>query len=114
MRMRRRLAGAAIVATAVFAPFASAQDASQAQELANCAGAVAAIGGFDVLSFPRGAEGEWAPVMTAILAALNREPGVEGMSGRYAASAAREFWSEQPPTELDAAAQACRTRYGSN
>jgi hypothetical protein len=65
-----------------------------------------------VLAFPRGATGEWAPVLAAIIEALNREPGVEGMTGRYAASAARSYWAERPRSEREAAAGQCRARFG--
>lgn len=90
---------------------ASAQSASRAQELSNCAGAVAAQGNLDVLTYPRGAGGEWASALGRILEALNREEGVEGMTGRYAASAAKGFWQEQPASERAAAANECRARY---
>jgi hypothetical protein len=108
---------------AMFAAFAAAalagapahaqSEASLAQDLSNCAGAVAAQGNLDVLTYPRGASGEWAPVLGAILNAMNREEGVEGMTGRYAASAAKGFWAEQPAAERAAAANECRARFGS-
>ncbi|MGD9967397.1 MAG: hypothetical protein AB7T59_12805 [Hyphomonadaceae bacterium] len=85
--------------------------ASLAQDLSNCAGAVAAHANLDVLNYPRGASGEWSPVLGVILEALNREEGVEGMTGRYAASAAKGFWQEQPAAERAAAANECRTRF---
>lgn len=111
-----RLAAAATLALTLFIWPAQAQspDASQAQDLSNCAGAVAAHASLDVLAFPQGAAGEWAPVLGAILERLNQEAGVEGMTGRYAASAARGFWAEQPAAEREAAANQCRARYGSN
>jgi hypothetical protein len=93
--------------------WAQPPNASQAQELANCAGAVAAVGNLDVVAFPAGAEGEWAPVMARILEALNAQPGVEGITGRYAASAARGHWLEQPRAEQERAANECRRRYRS-
>jgi hypothetical protein len=106
---------AAIAAAALLSGPARAQspDASLAQDLSSCAGAVAAQGDLDVLNYPRGASGEWAPTLGAILEALNREEGVEGMTGRYAASAAKGFWAEQPAAERRAAANACRTRFAS-
>lgn len=106
---------AILIAAAILATPATAQspEASQAQDLSNCAGAVAAVGDIDVLTYPRGARGEWADALGRILARLNREEGVEGMTGRYAASAARSFWEEQPNSELEAAAAACRQRYTS-
>lgn len=103
---------AALGAAALGTP-AQAQNASMAQDLSNCAGAVAAVGNLDVLTYPRGASGEWAPLLGRILDALNREEGVEGMTGRYAASAAKGFWQEQPGAERTAAANQCRTRFGS-
>lgn len=102
---------AALAAAALVGTPAQAQNASQAQELSNCAGAVAAAGDLDVLTYPRGASGEWAQLLGRILEALNREEGVEGMTGRYAASAAKGFWQEQPAADRNAAANACRARF---
>lgn len=104
---------AAMVAASLALSPAAAQSASEAQELSNCAGAVAAEGNLDVLTYPRGASGEWAPVLGRILEALNRQEGVEGMTGRYAASAAKGFWQEQSAAERAAAANECRTRFAS-
>ena len=104
---------AALAAAALVSAPAHAQNASQAQDLSNCAGAVAAAGNLDVLTYPRGATGEWSLVLGRILEALNVEAGVEGMTGRYAASAAKGFWLEQPVADRTAAANACRTRFGS-
>lgn len=108
----RKLALAALMGGALLASPAHAQDASQAQDLTNCAGAIAAHADLDVLAYPRGARGEWAPVLGRIVDAMNREPGIEGMTGRYAASAAREYWNEQPRDAREAAATACRARFG--
>ena len=108
----RNAVAAALGVVALSAP-AQAQNASMAQDLSNCAGAVAPVGNLDVLTYPRGASGEWAPLLGRILDALNREEGVEGMTGRYAASAAKGFWQEQPAAERTAAANQCRTRFGS-
>ncbi len=112
--MDRRLAAGVLIASIVMVAPAAAQDpdASQAQDLSNCAGAVAAVGNFDLLTHPRGASGEWAGVLARILERLNTEPGVEGMTGRYAASAAKDHWREQPRAEQEAAANACRERFG--
>jgi hypothetical protein len=44
---------------------------------------------------------------------MNHEEGVEGMTGRYAASAAKGFWAEQPAAERAAAANECRARFAS-
>ena len=111
--MVRRVLAAAFVLSALTAP-AAAQDpsASLAQDLSNCAGAVAAIGNLDVLTQPGGASGEWSDALGRILARLNEQEGVEGMTGRYAASAARSYWSEQPQAERQATANACRERFG--
>lgn len=107
-----------IAAAALFTAPAEAQtqspDASLAQDLSSCAGAVAAHADLDVVAYPRNASGDWAPVLGAILERLNHEEGVEGMTGRYAASAAKDFWREQSATEREAAATACRARFGSN
>lgn len=103
---------AALAAVALSTP-AHAQNASQAQELSGCAGAVAAVGNLDVLTYPRGATGEWSLVLGRILEALNVEEGVEGMTGRYAASAAKGFWLEQPAAQRTAAANECRARFAS-
>lgn len=104
---------AALGAIALTSAPAQAQNANQAQELSNCAGAVAAVGNLDVLTYPNGASGEWAALLGRILEALNREAGVEGMTGRYAASAAKGFWQEQSGAERQAAAAECRARFGS-
>lgn len=114
--MVRRILAAAFVSSALLAAPAAAQNpnASLAQDLSSCAGAVAAVGNLDVLTHPRGASGEWADVLGRILARLNQEDGVEGMTGRYAASAARSFWAERPSAERTAAANACRERFGAS
>ncbi|MGQ0533372.1 MAG: hypothetical protein ACT4OF_11875 [Caulobacteraceae bacterium] len=106
---------AALAAAALLSAPAQAQSpgASLAQDLSNCAGAVAAHANLDVLNYPRGATGEWAPVLGVILEAMNHEEGIEGMTGRYAASAAKGFWAEQPTAERAAAANACRARFAS-
>ncbi len=100
------------VATLMAAPV-QAQNASSAQDLSYCAGAIAAHGNLDVLAYPAGASGEWAPVLGRILDALNREEGVEGMTGRYAASAAKSYWLDQPARARAAVANECRIRFGS-
>ncbi|MEQ1489838.1 MAG: hypothetical protein ABL932_04750 [Terricaulis sp.] len=104
---------AALGAAALISAPAQAQNASMAQDLSNCAGAVAAVGNLDVLTYPRGATGEWSLVLGRILEALNVEEGVEGMTGRYAASAAKGFWLEQPAADRSAAASQCRARFAS-
>ncbi len=104
---------AALGAAALISAPAQAQSASMAQDLSNCAGAVAAVGNLDVLTYPRGATGEWSLVLGRILEALNVEEGVEGMTGRYAASAAKGFWLEQPAADRTAAANQCRARFAS-
>jgi hypothetical protein len=106
------LAAALAFAAATAPAAAQSPSASRAQDLANCAGAVAALADFDVITFPAGAYGEWQPVLARILDALNREPGVEGMTGRYAAGAARTYWLERPRAERERAAGECRTQFG--
>ncbi|HVK80965.1 MAG TPA: hypothetical protein VM915_10140 [Verrucomicrobiae bacterium] len=110
----RKLAIAAALSAFAFAAPAKAQDpaASLAQDLTNCAGAIAAHANIDVLTYPRGASGAWADVLGGIIDAMNREEGVQGMSGRYAASAARAYWAEQPSATREAAANECRARFG--
>jgi hypothetical protein len=112
--MFRRLLAAAILTSTLVATPAASQDLSRslAQDLSTCAGAVAAVGNLDVLTHPNNSNGEWSDALTRILARLNTEPGVEGMTGRYAASAARSFWNEQPRAEREAAANQCRERFG--
>ncbi len=113
MRSLRTLTLAALLAGALAAPaHAQSPEASLAQDLSNCAGAISAHAGLDVLAYPRGAAGQWAPVLGAILDAMNREEGVEGMTGRYAASAAAEYWREQTASAREAEANACRARFG--
>lgn len=105
----------ALTLAALAAPAAAQTPrASQVQELANCAGAVAAVADFDVVTFPAGAHGEWTPVLTHILEMLAREPGMEGVSGRHAANAARSHWLERTETQRTRAAQECRRRYGAH
>lgn len=111
-RTGRTLALAALLGASMLATSAHAQEGSLAQDLTNCAGAVAAHADLNVLTFPQDASGEWAPVLQRIMDAMNTEPGVEGMTGRYASSAAREFWNEQPHDAREQAANACRTRFG--
>ena len=104
---------AALAAATLSAAPAQAQSASSAQDLSYCAGAVSAHANLDVLTYPRGASGAWADVLGRILEALNREDGVEGMTGRYAASASKGYWLEQPAAARAAAANECRARFGS-
>jgi hypothetical protein len=114
MNVRLALLALLTVTTNAAPVAAQSPGASQAQELADCAGAVAAFADFDVVTFPAGAYGEWAPVLAGILERLSREPGMEGMTGRYAASAARASWLERSSAELTRAASDCRRRYGAH
>jgi len=113
MRSLRTLTLAALLAGITLAP-AQAQDPEHlAQELANCAGAVAAQGRLNIHAYPQGARGEWAPVLGAILAAMNNERGVEGITGRDAAKAAADYWRDEASTsQREAAANECRARFG--
>lgn len=115
--MFRRSLAFAWLLSAMLAPPAQAQQqdlSDLAQDLSSCAGAVAAVGQLNVLTYPDGASGEWAPVLGRILRQLNTEPGLEGMTGRYAASAARAYWAEQPRAARERAANACRDRFGND
>jgi hypothetical protein len=105
-------AAAALLASALFATPGYAQTQSLAQDLSSCAGAVSAHGNLNVLSYPEGATGELAPLLGVILARLNVEPGVEGMTGRYAAADARRYWADQSRSRRQAAVNRCRTRFG--
>jgi len=106
------LAAAALLSAALVSAPARAQQGPSISALTTCAGAVAAVGDLNVLTYPRGASGEWSNVLGRILAQLNTMEGVEGMTGRYAASAARTHWLEQPVADRQAAANQCRTRFG--
>jgi hypothetical protein len=112
----RRMATAALVAAAFLVTPARAQTPSPsqslAQDLSSCAGAVAAQAGVDVLTYAPGGSNELSPLLDAILARLNVEPGVEGMTGRYAAADARRFWAEQPTRRRQTAVNRCRARFG--
>jgi hypothetical protein len=105
----------AVAAALMLAASAQAQspEASQAQDLSNCAGAVAAFADADIMRHPEGSSGVWSIVLGDILARLNREPGVEGMTGRIAANAARAYWAERPRAAQEQAATRCRARFGS-
>lgn len=109
--MRAMIVAALLVAGAAAARAQTpTPEASLAQELTNCAGAVASAGGFDVVHFTT-AEGEWGAALEAILARLAREPGVEGMTGRYAASAARAHWDDQAEQQRHQEAARCQARF---
>lgn len=107
---------AAAVSALMFLPPASAQtpspEASQIQDLTYCAGAIAALHGLNLLQPQNNPPGEWSTVLGAVLARLNREPGVEGMTGRIAADDARLYWREQSRARQERQATACRARFG--
>ncbi len=84
----------------------------QGGDLAECAGIVSAYAGLNPLTHPEGAGGEWHDLLTTILARLYTEPGLQGMTGRYAASAARAYWAGRPRARREAAARACQDRFG--
>lgn len=109
--MRFRLSLAAFAAALALSAAAHAQSNPpvSAQSLASCAGAIAASANINILSYAGG-----DAALDAILERMNREPGVEGMTGRYAASAARTHWSEQPAAERDAAVSRCRAQFATN
>jgi hypothetical protein len=107
---------AALILAVALAASANAQeqssDASLAQDLANCTGAVAAYADADVMAYPRGANGEWGELLGVLIVQMNSEPGIEGMTGRIAANAALSHWAEQPRAAQEVQANACRTRFG--
>src|SRR5687767_13185923 len=111
----RALAALLALAAALAPGAAGAQDegfSERAQRLASCAGAVAAHGGLSVIEYPTGRVGEWAPLLGVILEQLNRERGLEGMTGRDAANAARSHWAGRSRAAQEARVVDCRTRFG--
>jgi hypothetical protein len=111
--MFRPLSALVVAATLLSAPAtAQSPDASEAQDLSYCAGAVASAGRLNILTYPQGASGEWAPVLGRILEQLNTQEWLEGYTGRVAADEAKRFWNEQPRAERDAVAQRCRESFG--
>ena len=113
--LKAAVAAAALSALAFTAP-ADAQipspEASQIQDLTYCAGAIAALHGLNLLEPQTNPPGEWTTVLGAVLARLNREPGVEGYTGRVAADDARLYWREQSRARQERQANQCRTRFG--
>jgi hypothetical protein len=118
--MRKIIAASLCLAALAFSAAAHAQYrpayddiTEQGQDLAECAGIVAAQGGLNPVTHPHsGAEGEWPALLSAILVRLHVEPGLQGMSGRYAASAARTFWAARPRAARQVAADRCHDRFG--
>lgn len=108
-----KASAAVLFAAAMSAPAAYAQEGPSISAVTMCAGAIAAHANLNVLTYPRGASGEWADVLGRLLTQLNTMEGVEGMTGRYAASAARSHWLEQSSADRRAAATQCRERFGS-
>lgn len=111
----RALAAFLALAAALAPGAAAAQEegfSERADRLASCAGAVAAYGGYNVLEYPTGAVGDLAPLLGAILEQLNGERGLEGMTGRDAANAARSYWAGRPRAAQEARIVDCRTRFG--
>lgn len=106
------LAFAALAAPSSVAAQGDEGFSERAQRLASCAGAVAAYSGFNVLEYPVGAEGDFAPLLGVILEQLNRERGLEGMTGRDAANAARSYWAGRSRASQEARINDCRTRFG--
>jgi len=104
---------AMLFAAALLASPAQAQQGPSISALTNCAGAIGAHANINVVTYPQGASGEWSNVLGRILSQMNTMEGIEGMTGRYAASAARTYWLEQPRADREAAATQCRTRFGS-
>jgi hypothetical protein len=114
MSSSRKITLAALLMSALLVTPTQAQTGPSISALTLCAGAISAHRNIDVLTYPQGASGDWADVLGRILAQLNTMEGVEGMTGRYAASAARTYWNEQPRAARETAANDCRTRFGSN
>ncbi len=114
MSTMHKAAAAVLVAAALVVSPAQAQsdEGPSISAVTMCAGAIAAHANLNVLTYPRGASGEWADVLGRLLSQLNTMEGVEGMTGRYAASAARSHWAEQSAADRRAAAQQCRERFG--
>jgi len=81
--------------------------------IADCAGVVAAHGGLNPITHPHnGVEGAWPALLSTLLTRLHVEPGLQGMTGRYAASAARTYWAGRPRAARAAAANRCQARFG--
>src|SRR5262245_55030120 len=112
--MTLKTCAAALLTAALLAAPAAAQspDASQAQDLSNCAGAVAAHANRSGLNPQSNAAGEWSVALGAILTRMNREPGIEGMTGRIAADAARQYWESQSAAQRETAARRCQSQFG--
>lgn len=120
--MRRRLASVALVlciagcgqtapapADETQAP-APAVELSVRDMLVDCAGAIAAQGGLDPVADPStGSDAE--NTYFTVLALMDKEPGLEGASGREAARTARDAWMATSADELTARAAECTTRF---
>lgn len=106
---------AAAAALALATPAAAqipSPEASQIQDLTYCAGAIAALQGLNLLQPQNNPPGEWTTALGVILARLNHEPGVEGMTGRVAADDARLYWQHQSRARQERQARQCRDRFG--
>lgn len=119
--MRKMIAASLCLAALASPAFAQAprnnsaydEITEQGGDLAECAGIVAAQSGLNPVTHPHsGVEGEWPALLSSILTRLHAEPGLQGMTGRYAASAARTYWAGRPRAVRTAAANRCRDRFG--
>ena len=120
--MRKLIAASVWLAALSFTAAAHAQRHNPAYDditeqggaLADCAGAVAAQAGLNPVTHPHsGGEGEWGVLLSSIMMRLHTEPGLQGMTGRYAASAARTYWAGRSPAARRFAAERCHDRFGS-
>jgi hypothetical protein len=81
-------------------------------ELADCAGAIAALADIDVAAYPE-RDGDWENLFGAILALTDKEaPFPNGQTARQAIEARRVAWSEQPRATVEARANVCQARFG--
>lgn len=119
--MRKMIAASICLAALSFSASAQAQRnnpaydeiTAQGADLAECAGIVSAQAGLNPVTHPHsGVEGEWPTLLSTLLTRLHVEPGLQGMTGRYAASAARTFWQGRPRAARATAANRCRDRFG--
>jgi hypothetical protein len=115
MAMPKLIVHVIVAAAMLSSGVAFAQDpsVSHGQDFANCAGAVAAHTGLNIADYHpstrrRPANEGWPGVLSRILEGLNRQPGLEGMTGFEAARASRLHWAEQPRAAQQAQAETCR------
>ena len=90
--MFKKLAAAALACALLTTPAVAQQspDASQAQDLSLCAGAVAAVGNLDVVNYPRGADGEGSPAFALTFTYPQDERTARGEAAARASAQAME------------------------